>query len=131
MATIQTSRKLILLVDPDPHFRAVLRRPLEAAGFAVGEAFNGREGERTLNRVHVDAVIVDVMVESLDPTGPVAEKLRAVGSRTPVYVFTEAAVTVHQEVDFESMNIAGIFPKPFDAQAIIQTLKSRLKVVDR
>src|SRR5689334_19396346 len=98
MTASGTHRKLILLVDNDPHVRASLRRPLEAAGFAVGEAYNGREGERTLKRVHVDAVIVDVMVESLDPAGPVAERLGAVGSRTPVYVFTEAAMATREDV---------------------------------
>ena len=131
MAGSGTSRKLVLVVDPDPRFRASLRGPLEAAGFAVGEAVNGREGERTLRRVHVDAIIVDVMVESLDPAGPVAEKLRAAGSRMPVYVFTEAALAVRENIDFDAMNIAGVFPKPFDVQAIIKTLKTRLKVVDR
>jgi DNA-binding NtrC family response regulator len=39
-----SKRKTILLVDADPHARAVLRNALEAAGFSVGEAATAREG---------------------------------------------------------------------------------------
>ena len=35
-------RKTILLIDADPHARAILRNALEAADFSVGEAANGR-----------------------------------------------------------------------------------------
>lgn len=124
----RTARKLILVVDPDPHLRASLRGPLEAAGFSVGEACSGQEGERTIKRVHVDAVIVDVMLESLVPGGSVAEKLRAVGSGIPVYVFTEKSIATREDIDLAAMNIAGVFTKPFDIAAIIRALKTRLKV---
>jgi DNA-binding response OmpR family regulator len=121
-------RKLILLVDPDPHFRAGLRRLLEAGGFAVGEACSGEEGERTIHRVHVDAVIVDVLVESLVPGGSVAEKLKATGSRMPVYVFSEASIVTREDIDFTAMNIAGVFTRPLNATVVINTLKTRLKI---
>ncbi|HEX8035126.1 MAG TPA: response regulator [Ktedonobacterales bacterium] len=125
----RTTRKLILLVDPDPHLRASLRGPLENAGFSVGEACSGQEGERTIKRVHVDAVIVDVLLDSLVPGGSVAEKLRATGSRIPVYVFTEQSIATREDIDLEALNIAGVFTKPFDTAAIIHALKTRLKVV--
>jgi CheY-like chemotaxis protein len=35
---LREKRKTILLVDADPHARAVMRNALEAAGFTVGEA---------------------------------------------------------------------------------------------
>lgn len=124
----RTTRKLILLVDPDPHLRASLRGPLETAGFSVGEACSAQEGERTINRVHVDAVIADVMLKSLIPAGSVAERLRATGSRVPVYVFTEKSVATLEDIDLAAMNIAGVFTKPFDTVAIIHALKTRLKV---
>jgi len=56
-------RKIILLVDADPHARAILRNALEAAGFTVGEAANSFEGERTVSRVQPDAVLFDLMEE--------------------------------------------------------------------
>lgn len=127
MTYLWTRRQLVLLVDPDPHLRASLRGPLEAAGFAVGEACNAKEGERTFQRVQVDAVIVDILVESLVPDGSVAEKLKAAGSRVPVYVFTEASMSVREEINYAAMHIAGVFTKPFDTAAIVSALKARLK----
>ncbi|MGZ3599260.1 MAG: response regulator [Ktedonobacterales bacterium] len=124
----RTTRKLILLVDPDPHLRASLRGPLENAGFSVGEACSGQEGERTIKRIHVDAVIVDVMPESVIPGGSVAEKLKATGSGIPVYVFAEKSIATREDIDLAAMNIAGVFTKPFDTVAILHALRTRLKV---
>jgi len=84
-------RKIILLVDADPHARAILRNALEAAGFTVGEAANSFEGERTVSRVQPDAVLFDLMEEH--DVGGISEaaRLNGAGNHPPVYIVSTAA----------------------------------------
>jgi DNA-binding response OmpR family regulator len=123
------NRRTILLVDPDAHYRAGLRLVLEEAGFLVGEAVNGKEGERTLNRIRPDAVLADLMLETVDPGGSVAAKLREIGSRIPIYIISSTAASIHSDMNFTALGIAGIFAKPADPKVVVQTLKARLKMV--
>lgn len=121
-------RKTILLVDKDPHARAVLRNALEAAGFSVGEAANGREGERTALRIKPDAILADLLMESVDVGGEVADKLKAIGSRIPVYIVSTAAEALIGAVGLRELGVSGVFLKPADPAVVVQTLKIRLGV---
>jgi CheY-like chemotaxis protein len=83
-------RKTILLIDADPHARAVLRTALEAARFSVGEAANNREGERTIQRIKPDAVLADLLADPSDAGLTISEWLRASGSSIPCYIVSTA-----------------------------------------
>lgn len=121
-------RKTILLVDADPHARATLRNALEAAGFSVGEAANGREGERTALRIRPDAILADLMMETVDAGGAIADKLKAAGSRIPIYIVSNAADALVGSVGLHELGVSGVFLKPADLAVVIQTLKTRLRV---
>jgi two-component system OmpR family response regulator len=121
-------RRTILLVDSDPHARAVLRNALEAAGFTVGEAASGREGERTALRVKPDAILADLMMETIDAGGAFAERLRELGSRIPVYIVSAASDALVGAVGLHELGISGVFLKPGDPAVIVRTLKTRLGV---
>jgi two-component system OmpR family response regulator len=117
------SRKTILLIDADPHARAVLRTALEAADFSVGEAANNREGERTILRIKPDAVLADVLVD----TGmTVSEWLRANQSTIPCYIVSTAADALSGSIGFHELGITGVFLKPVDTALVIQTLRTQL-----
>lgn len=123
-----TGRRTILLVDPDPHFRAGLRLALEAGGFQVGEAANGKEGERTAMRIRPDAILAELMLESVDAGSMVARRLREIGEKFPIYLISSASAAMHTDLDLHDLGIAGHFAKPVDVRIVIQTLKSRLKM---
>lgn len=78
-------RKLILLISHDPHARAVVRCALEAEGFLVGEAANGKEGERTIRRVQPDAVIGYLQLEIVEGGESVIERLREADTQNLFY----------------------------------------------
>jgi DNA-binding response OmpR family regulator len=122
-----SARKTILIVDSDPHARAALRKALEAAGFSVGEAANGREGERTALRIRPDAILADLMMETVDAGGVMAERIKALGHGIPVYIISNAAEALVGSVAFHDLGISGVFLKPVDASILIQTLKTRLR----
>jgi len=119
-------RKTILLVDADPHARAVLRNALEAAGFTVGEAASGREGERTALRVKPDAILADLMMETIDAGGAIADRLKARGSRIPLYIVSTAADALVGAVGLHELGVSGVFLKPADPAVVVQTLRTSL-----
>lgn len=119
-------RRTILLVDDDPHARALLRNALEAAGFSVGEAANDKEGERTAIRIRPDAILADLLMETVDVGGVISEKLKAAGSEVPLYIVSNAADALAGSVGLDELGISGVFLKPADPLIVIQTLKTRL-----
>jgi len=121
-------RKTILLVDADPHARAVLRNALEAAGFTVGEAASAREGERTAIRIKPDAILADLMMDTIDAGGVIADRLKQLGSQIPVYIVSTATDALIGAVGLREMGVSGVFLKPGDPAVIIQTLNTRLGV---
>jgi two-component system OmpR family response regulator len=121
-------RRTILLIDADPHARAVLRVALEAAGFSVGEAANDREGERTAARIKPDAILADLMLDTLSGGMTITERLHASGSNIPCYIVSTAVDALMGSVGLHEIGITSVFLKPVDVAIVIQTLKTRLGV---
>jgi DNA-binding response OmpR family regulator len=119
-------RRTILLIDPDPHARAVLRTALEAASFSVGEAANNHEGERTIRRIQPDAVLADLLADPSDAGATISEWLHANGKTIPCYIVSSAGQALVGAVGFHELGITGVFLKPVDVALVIQTLRTRL-----
>ena len=122
---LREKRKTILLIDADPHARAVVRAALEAADFSVGEAANNREGERTILRIRPDAVLADLLA---DAGMTICEWLRDNHSPIPCYIVSTAADALSGSVGLHELGVTGVFLKPVDTAVIIQTLRTRLGV---
>jgi DNA-binding response OmpR family regulator len=121
-------RRTILLIDADPHARAVLRTALEAASFSVGEAANNAEGERAILRIGPDAVLADLLADPAGSGFVISEWLRANGDATPCYVVSTAADALVGSVGLHELGVIGVFLKPVDAPLVIQTLRTQLGV---
>jgi two-component system OmpR family response regulator len=121
-------RRTVLLIDPDPHARAVLRTALEAASFTVGEAANNHEGERTIRRIEPDAVLADLLADPSDAGETISEWLRANGKTIPCYIVSSAGQALVGSVGLHELGVSGVFLKPVDAALVIQTLRTRLAV---
>jgi DNA-binding response OmpR family regulator len=122
------NRRTVLLVDQDPQFRAGLRMALEAAGFLVGEAANGKEGERTALRIRPDAILLELMLEAVDSGSVMAQRLREVGEKFPIFIISSAADAIYTDLNLDELGVAGAFGKPVDPQAVINTLRTRLSL---
>lgn len=120
--------KTILIIDDDADIRASMRIVLEAAGFSVGEAGDGEEGLKVAERVNPDAIICDLMMETVDAGSKVSTKLKESGFTAPIYLLSSAGDTVRYNVDAKELGLAGIFQKPINHDVLISTLKKRLKV---
>jgi DNA-binding response OmpR family regulator len=120
--------KTILIIDDDSDLRAAMRIVLEASGFTVGEAANGEEGFKVADRVKPDAVIVDLMMETVDAGSKVSTKLKESGFKGPIFLLSAAGDTVRYNIDPRELGLAGIFQKPIDHKVLITTLKKQLRI---
>jgi two-component system, chemotaxis family, chemotaxis protein CheY len=124
MATME--KAVILIIDDDPDIRSSTRIMLEAAGFSVGEAATAEEGLKTADRIKPDAIIVDLMMESIDAGSRLSQTLAAQGFGGPVYLLSSAGDSVRLNLDPREMGLAGIFQKPIDHAVLVSTLKRKL-----
>jgi len=114
----------VLVVDDEPHIRAVLRGYLEADGFAVSEAADGEEAVRQVRQDAPDLVLLDVMLPGIDGL----EALRQVRTFSDVYVILVTARA--EEVD----KLVGLgvgaddyVTKPFSPREVAARVKAVLR----
>src|SRR6266700_5240536 len=114
----------VLVVDDEPHIRAVLRGYLEADGFAVFEAADGEEAVRQVRQDAPDLVLLDVMLPEIDGI----EALRQVRTFSDVYVIVVTARA--EEVD----KLVGLgvgaddyVTKPFSPREVTARVKAVLR----
>jgi len=126
MDATDVRKKTILTIDDDADIRAALRVVLQAEGFSVGEAVSGEEGLRVAKDIQPDAIVVDLMMEKVDSGQSVVRELRESGYDRPIYLLSSAGDTVRYTIDARAMGLTGIFQKPIDPRALVETLKASL-----
>jgi hydrogenase maturation protease len=118
--------KTILIIDDDPDIRAATRIVLESAGFVVGEASTGAEGMKVAQRIRPDAILLDLMMETVDAGSKVSTQLKAAGLATPIFLLSSVGDAVRYNLDAKELGLAGIFQKPIDHQVLLSTLRAEL-----
>jgi DNA-binding response OmpR family regulator len=124
----QGRSRTILIVDDDPDIRASIRMTLEAAGFSVGEAGSAEEGAKIAATITPDAIIVDLMMESIDAGVQLSQSLKEGGFAGPIYLLSGAGDSVRYNLDPRELGMAGIFQKPIQHGLLLSTLKKKLHV---
>jgi DNA-binding response OmpR family regulator len=79
--------KKILIIDDDRVLRQTLAAALEAEGYGVAEAGDGREGLNKVLKTAFDLVVLDVIMPSLGGL-EVCRKLREAGRQVPLIVMS-------------------------------------------
>ena len=108
----------ILVVDDERTVREMLTMVLEAEGYAVVGAVDGRAALAALERDDPHLVLMDVMMPGLDGPGAyLAMRAQAPGSpglAVPVVLMSAAADPARLPA-----GIAGFLPKPFDLDQLL------------
>jgi DNA-binding response OmpR family regulator len=120
--------KTILIIDDDPDIRAATRIVLESAGFVVGEASTGAEGLKVAQRIRPDAVLLDLMMETVDAGSKVSAQLKEAGFAAPIFLLSAVGDAVRYNIDGRELGLAGIFQKPIDHKVLLATLKTELRI---
>jgi hydrogenase maturation protease len=124
----EARNKTILIVDDDSDVRATLRIILESAGFTVGEAADGEAGLKIAERIKPDAILLDLMMETVDAGSKVSTRLKESGFACPIFLLSAAGDSVRYTIGTRELGLAGIFQKPVDPNALLTTLRTKLKV---
>jgi DNA-binding response OmpR family regulator len=114
----------VLVVDDEEQIRTIIRRYLEADGYAVSEAADGETGLRLVRELDPDLVILDVMMPGIDGV----ETLRRLRSESDVYVIMVTARA--DEVDTLiglSVGADDYITKPFSARELVARVKTVLR----
>ena len=118
--------KTILIIDDDPDIRKAIRIVLESAGFVVGEASTGEEGLKTTQKIKPDAILLDLMMETVDAGSKVSTQLKDGGFETPIFLLSSVGDAVRYNIDAQELGLAGIFQKPIDHKTLLATLNAEL-----
>ena len=119
--------RTLLLIDDDDDIREIAQLSLElGAGWTVLTAASGAEGIDVAREKQPDAILLDVMMPSLD--GPATLARLRDDERTagiPV-VFLTAKARPSERDRLAGLDVAGVLAKPFDPMTLAEQLRSVL-----
>jgi DNA-binding response OmpR family regulator len=114
----------ILIVDDEPEVRTLLRTGLEAEGFAILEAADGRQAMAMLESQPIDLVTLDLKLGGEDGL-KLARELRTT-KNTPMIMITGKSDAVDRIVGLE-LGADDYIPKPFVMREVIARVRAVLR----
>ncbi|WP_123816471.1 response regulator [Myceligenerans xiligouense] len=105
----------ILVVDDEDAIRDVVRTSLEmVAGWQVDVAANGAEAVTLCGADPPDAVLLDVMMPTMDGPTTFARLQEDPRTRSVPVIMLTAKVQRAERRRYEGLGVAGVLAKPFD-----------------
>lgn len=115
--------KKILLVDDDLKNSMLLKRFIEAEGYEVTYAGNGRTGLALYDAVHPDLILLDINMPELDGF-EVASIIRKTDKRVIIFFLTDRTEKTDRLHGF-SLKGNDYIPKPFYPEELIAKIDER------
>jgi DNA-binding response OmpR family regulator len=134
-----SSQAEILVVDDDPDLQETIRVVLEANGYGVRTAGNGREARKALAERLPDLMILDVMMETVTEGFTLAHELREQSryQELPIILLTCFLDKVRAEGPEAWQHIMGepwpaqwLFEKPVDTRKLLAKVEAVLQEAD-
>ncbi len=107
----------ILIIEDSRLMRTIMREPLEANGYQILEAQNGKEGLAIYEEHDPDCIVLDLKLPIMDGH-EVLRHLRASGSDVPVIVATSDVQDTTRELCNE-VGVSTFLTKPFEGIALV------------
>jgi CheY-like chemotaxis protein len=121
--------KRVLVVDDEPMIRQLVSDFLAEAGYVITSAANGSEALRTMNQHKPHAVVLDLMMPTLDATGFVElMRLNPRYARIPIVVMTAAYNALEQAA---RLGAQACVTKPFELDELANTVARLIGCPDR
>ncbi len=120
--------KRVLVVDDDPEIVDALTCRLEALGYEVLTAPNGREGVDAAFESSPDAIILDVRMPELDGLSALSELKAHDGTKNTPVIMLSASLRDQQKALDDGARF--FVQKPYDAQTVVSALETSLECDD-
>lgn len=120
-----TKKIKILLVDDDHKNSMLLKRFIEAEGYDVLYAGNGRAGLELYRWEHPDLILLDINMPELDGF-EVAEAIRSVDKKVIIFFVTDRTDKVDRLHGF-SIKGNDYIPKPFYPEELLARINERFE----
>lgn len=117
--------KIVLIIDDDDMLRTTLARGLRNAGFDALCAASAESGQEILNRVRVDAIVLDRMMTGTDGL-TFLKQLRTTGDTTPTIMLT-AMSGAENAIDGLAGGANDYLTKPFQIRELILRLNNIIR----
>lgn len=123
--------KKILLVDDDPDFVEITKSMLEAKGFEVEAAYNGKEGLERVPKFKPDLIVLDVMMPVMNGR-QACQKLKADPNTQNIPVILLTAVgehvttTTYSHRDVLESNADDYIAKPVRPEVLVERIERNI-----
>jgi DNA-binding response OmpR family regulator len=118
---------LILVVDDENDFRAIISLVLERGGYKVVTAADGAEGLSRFKDCKPDLVVLDGFLPDIDGY-EVCRRMRALpgGKKVPILLCTVRSALSTVAAGFEA-GATGYVLKPFEMEELLESVAEALK----
>lgn len=119
------SKKKVLIVDDSALVAKQLTKILADSGEfePVGHAQNGLEGIRQFTSLKPDAVLMDLVMPEMDGLQAI-RSIMSLDKNARIVVISSAGGVGEKVVEALRFGARSVISKPFDAQKVIEVLKS-------
>ena len=120
---LEIKKSTILYVEDNPDNRSLIRRVLEAEGYAVVEAINAKQALEMLEVAPVDLVLMDINMPDMDGYTLTA-KIKAIDkfSEIPIVAVTANVMRGDREKSLGA-GCDGYIQKPIDIDTLSQQIE--------
>ncbi len=121
-------KRYILIVDDDPDLVETVGMMLESKGYEVGKAYDGIEGEESVNKRRPDLLVLDVMMPRKNGYVLCAELKKNKATREiPVILLTAVGeavpTTSYSHADGMATEADDYIPKPVEAEVLVESIE--------
>ncbi len=120
-------KKLVLIVEDEPHLADLLADYLTASGFAIHKIHNGDDVLPWLAEHTVNAILLDIMLPGTDGID-LCKKIR-MNSNTPILMTTARVEEIDRLVGLE-LGADDYICKPYSPREVVARVKTVLRRVD-
>ncbi len=122
-----TDRQTILVVDDDPKIVRLVRSYLEQAGFHVEVAYDGDEAWRSIQRLHPNLVVLDLMLPGRDGLAITQAVRSDPATRDIAILMLTARVEDIDRILGLEMGADDYVTKPFNPREVTARVKAILR----
>ncbi|MCE5195407.1 MAG: response regulator transcription factor [Nitrospiraceae bacterium] len=115
----------LLIIEDEQNLANILKRGFAENGFTVELSFDGEEGLYMAENYTYDAVLLDIMLPSIDGI-TILKTLRSKGYNTPILMLT-AKGEVDDRIHGLNTGADDYIPKPFDFSELLARVRSAIR----